>query len=173
MALTHTHKTRRNREAGFTLVEVLCVLALLGLTAGLVVLNLPKPAPPFEQEALGVTTTLNIAAQESVIDGKIRGVDFTTGKLEVLRYDGEWISEHESVFYDIASVELTVEQQEIDLVSRTRSKAKAEEDAEFPPLIYFDATGNVTPFTLFLNGSEESVSVSPNIRGRIIMEPVQ
>jgi len=63
---------RPHKEAGFTLVEVLCVLALLGLTTGLVVLNLPKPAPAFEKEATGVTTLLNLAARESVIDGKSR-----------------------------------------------------------------------------------------------------
>jgi len=118
---------RPHKEAGFTLVEVLCVLALLGLTTGLVVLNLPKPAPAFEKEATGVTTLLNLAARESVIDGKSR-----------------------------------------DLADRT--KAKAKENADLPPLIYFDATGNVTPFTLSLEGRDDSFTLEPNARGRIIME---
>jgi len=69
---------RAHKEAGFTLVEILCVLALLGLTAGLVVLNLPKPAPAFKVEAQNLATLMNVAARQSIIDGKVRGIDLTT-----------------------------------------------------------------------------------------------
>ena len=173
MAVSRLHKVAeglepKDKEAGFTLVEILCVLALLGLTAGLVVLNLPKPAPPFEAEVTGVTTILNLAARESVIDGKSRGVDFTTSGIEILRYEGEWIPEADHAFSNISGLGLTVEQQEIDLVDRTRSKAKENED--LPPLVYFDATGNVTPFTLSFDGRDESLTLAPNARGRIILE---
>jgi len=159
---------RPHKEAGFTLVEVLCVLALLGLTTGLVVLNLPKPAPAFEKEATGVTTLLNLAARESVIDGKSRGVDFTTSGIEIFRYEGEWIAEADHIFGNISGLGLTVDLQDIDLADRT--KAKAKENADLPPLIYFDATGNVTPFTLSLEGRDDSFTLEPNARGRIIME---
>lgn len=156
-----------DKQAGFTLVEVLCVLALLGLTAGLVVLNLPKPAPPFRVEAMGVATILNLAARESVIDGKSRGVDFTTSGVEIFAYDGEWVSEAERDFEHVYGLKLTVERQDIDLVARTKSKEKT----DLPPLIYFDATGNVTPFNMSINGREESYRLAPNARGRIVMEP--
>lgn len=168
MALTRSHKATADKDAGFTLVEILCVLALLGLTAGLVVLNLPKPAPPFKAEVTGVTTLLNLAARESIIDGKSRGVDFTTGGIEILRYDGEWVAEQDHVFSHVSGLGLIVEQQDIDVADRTRSKEKEEED--FPPLIYFDATGNVTPFTLSLNGRDESFTLAPDARGRIVAE---
>jgi len=173
LAVTRLHKLfegvePKDKEAGFTLVEILCVLALLGLTAGLVVLNLPKPAPPFEAEVTGVTTFLNLAARESVIDGKSRGVDFTTSGIEILRYEGEWISEADHVFSHVSGLGLTVDRQDIDLTDRTRAKAK--ETADLPPLIFFDATGNVTPFTLSFDGREESVTLAPDARGRIVLE---
>jgi len=170
LALTPPNKKTEDKEAGFTLVEILCVLVLLGLTAGLVVLNLPKPAPPIQTEISGVTTLLNLAARESVIDGKSRGVDFTTDGLEILRYDGEWVAEHDQAFDHISGLGLTVEEQEIDLIDRTKSKAK--EDEELPPLIYFDSTGNVTPFILSFNGRDESFRLQPDPRGRIVMEMV-
>lgn len=154
-----------DKEAGFTLVEILCVLALLGLTAGLVVLNLPKPAPPFQQEVRGVTTVLNLAGRASIIDGKSRGVDITTGDLEVLLYDGEWISDTQHEFANLHGLSLIVEQQSIDLTARTKLK----ENSVLPPLIYFDATGNVTPFTLSLNGRDESFVLESDARGRITM----
>lgn len=156
------------KEAGFTLVEILCVLALLGLTAGLVVLNLPKPAPPFRAEVQSVTTLLNLAARQSVIDGKSRGVDISNGQLNILEYDGEWVSERQQDFMDVYGLNLTVESQEIDLNARE----KKQEKADLPPLIYFDATGNVTPFRLSLEGREESFTLAPDARGRIVMEPV-
>lgn len=161
MAVGHSHK-----EAGFTLVEILCVLALLGLTAGLVVLNLPKAAPAFKTEVQGVATFLNLAARQSVIDGKSRGIDVTMGQIDILQYDGEWASDQKLDFMNIYSLDLTVEGQLIDLADREKIKEKK----ELPPLIYFDATGNVTPFTLEMSGSEESYKLAPDAGGRVVIE---
>ena len=160
------HIATRHNETGFTLVEILCVLALLGLTAGLVVLNLPKPAPKFRTEVQSVTTLLNLAARQSVIDGKTRGFDVSAGGLDILAYDGEWVSDHQREFTDVSGLDLTVEDQAIDL----RLREKKKEKTALPPLIHFDATGNVTPFTLSLNGREESFTLEPDARGRIVME---
>ena len=41
----------RLRRAGFTLVEVMVVTALIGLAAGAVVMTLPDPRPPVGQQA--------------------------------------------------------------------------------------------------------------------------
>ena len=166
----------KHSEAGFTLVEVLCVIALIGLTAGLVVLNLPKPPPPFETEVEGAASLLNLAARESVIDGKTRGVDFSSSGMEILKYDGAWVSEGQRDFAHVTKLDLTVDQQSIDLVARTRRKQKADkEDSEedLPPLIFFDATGNVTPFTISVRGDDETITLAPNPRGRIVMENAQ
>ena len=165
--------TAKHSEAGFTLVEILCVLALLGLTAGLVVLNLPKPSPPFKAEITGAASLLNLAARESVIDGKTRGVDFTASSLEILKYDGEWVSEFQQDFTYVSGLEVMVDQSDIDLADRAKKKAKAaaRDDAEtLPPLIYFDATGNVTPFIISVRGNDERFTIEPDMRGRIILE---
>lgn len=166
MAVTPFYKRSARNDAGFTLVEVLCVLALLGLTAGLVVLNLPKPAPAFRTEVQSLTTLLNLAARQSVIDGKSRGIDLSTRQISILEYDGEWVEDRQRDFSDIYGLELAVEGQEIDLSVREKKKEKT----DLPPLIYFDATGNVTPFSLSLDGREESYTLSPDARGRIVME---
>lgn len=170
MAIAASHKQAEIcKQAGFTLVEVLCVLALLGLTAGLVVLNLPKPAPKFQTEVKSVTTLLNLAARQSVIDGKSRGIDVSAAHLDILKYNGEWISDRQLTFTDVNGIELVVEGTEVDLNIRDKKKEKT----DLPPLIYFDATGNVTPFSLSLEGREESFKLVPDARGRIVMEAVE
>ncbi len=113
-----------------------------------------------------MTTLLNLAAHESMIDGKSRGIDLTTSQLSILEYDGEWRVAREQDFTDIYGMNLVVEGQSIDLMDREKKKEKK----DLPPLIYFDATGTVTPFTLSLNGPEESVTLAPDARGRIVME---
>lgn len=163
------------QDSGFTLVEVLCVLALLGLTAGLVVLNLPRPTPPLKTEVLGAATLLNLAARQSVIDGKSRGVDFTTEGLEIYRYDGDWVSEEKREFSYISRINISIENQEVDLVGRTKKKEQSEdsEEDDIAPLIHFDATGNVTLFKLSLDGIEESFTLIPDPRGRVVIESLQ
>ncbi len=164
MAIALRNKFKTLKEAGFTLVEVLCVLALLGLTAGLVVLNLPKPPSPMQVEVRTLAATLNLAARESVIDGKVRGVELNASGVEFFRYEGEWISETSRDFLDILSVRLDIEGQEIDL------KARASSTKELVPLIHLDATGNVTPFTISLSGRDQNFLVSPDMRGKINVE---
>ena len=160
--------SKRDGEAGFTLIEVLCVVALLGLTAGLVVVNLPQPDPKFRTEVQGVTTVLNVAARQSIIDGKTRGFEINATQLDVLKYDGEWTADHQSIFTDVSGLNLSVENQEIDLRVRERNKRRA----DLPPLVHFDATGNVTPFTLSLSGDDESFTIEPDEHGRIVMKAI-
>ncbi len=164
MAIAAQKTSRRACDAGFTLVEILCVLALLGLTAGLVVLNLPKPKPPIQSEVQILATTLNVAVRKSVIDGKVRAIDVDVGGIELFLYDGEWESETRRDFSEIARIDLEVEDHRVDLKARAKSKV------ELPPLIQFEPTGNVTPFTLSMSGRGGSFVLSPDLRGNITVE---
>lgn len=136
-------------------------MALLGLTSGLVVLNLPKPAPPIEAEVHAIAMTINLAARESVIDGKVRAIDVSPVGIEIFNYDGEWAAETTRNFVEILSVALDVEGQAIDLKARAKSKT------ELSPLIYLDATGNVTPFTLAVSGRDIDFTLAPDRRGHV------
>ena len=161
------HSHTRQSEAGFTLVEVLCVVALLGLTTGLVALNLPRPAPSAQVEMQAVVTTFNLASRNSVIDGKARAFDVNSAGLELFQYDGEWVSETTRDFNNVSKIVLEVEGERIDLRERERSKK------DLPPLIHLDATGNVTPFTLSVSGRDLDFVLAPNIRGKVemVIEP--
>ena len=82
-------KAKQN-EAGFTLVEILCVLAVLGLTAGLIVLNLPQGEDPFDDRIQTFAAQFNIIQQDSYIDGKTRGLEINTDGFELLQYSEDW-----------------------------------------------------------------------------------
>lgn len=61
---------RLSKEAGFTLVELLVVVFIIALMAGLVVVNLPQPAPPAETHARALSRAFHQAARESIVSGQ-------------------------------------------------------------------------------------------------------
>lgn len=162
----------KQNEAGFTLVEILCVLAVLGLTAGMVVLNLPRGEDPFKAEVQNFATRLNIAARDSAIDGRIRGVEIDSTGYELLEYSGEWTELGSKDWNDVFKVELSIEDQRIDFKDRAKVIAASKEITP-APLIYLDPTGGVTAFKLELQGRETAYQLSTDMRGRITAEPVQ
>ena len=161
----------RHNEAGFTLVEILCVLALLGLTAGLVVLNLPKGEDPFEMRLEKLATQINIAQRDSTIDGKMRGLEVQAEGFDLLQYAGEWEVLRGSDWGDAYKVNLKVENEVIDFKDRAKLLAK-NKDVIPVPLIRFDPTEGVTDFELEIQGPERRFILAPDLRGRIKVEPV-
>lgn len=174
MAVASQHKLKpQTNEAGFTLVEILCVLAVLGLTAGLVVLNLPRGEDPFQAEVQSFATRMNIAARDSAVDGRIRGVEISETGYELFEYSGDWKALGSEDWKDVFNVTLSIEDQTIDFGERSKVLATAEDDVVPAPLLFLDPMGGVTSFELRLEGQEVSYKFSPDRRGRIIAEPVQ
>ena len=62
---------RRRADAGVTLIEILVVLALIGVSAGVVMYALPSAsqARNLNQEAALLTARLNLASERSLING--------------------------------------------------------------------------------------------------------
>lgn len=160
-----------HNEAGFTLVEILCVLAVLGLTAGLVVLNLPKGEDPFEARLEKFATQLNIAQRESTIDGKMRGLEVQAEGFDLLQYSGEWEVLQEQDWGNAYKVALKVEDEIIDFKDRAKL-LKKDEDIIAIPLIRFDPTEGATDFELEIQGPERRFILAPDNRGRVTVEPV-
>ena len=111
-------------------------------------------------------TTLNLAARQSVIDGKPRGMDVSIGRIEILKYDGEWSADYQRDLDTAYGLELRIEDQLVDLKARDKTKEKKTQ----PPLIIFDATGNVTPFSLEISGANDNFILTPNARGQFQIE---
>ena len=164
-------KAKQN-EAGFTLVEILWVLAVLGLTAGLIVLNLPQGDDPFDDRIQTFAAQFNIIQQDSYIDGKTRGLEINTDGFELLQYSEDWSNVTEQSWGDVFNVKLTVEDEIIDFTNRQKILDDAE-DIILPPLIQFNPLEGVTAFELDIQTQSKTYRLSPDIRGKITVGFVQ
>lgn len=83
--------SRRTRANGFTLVELMVVLAILGLAAAAVVLTLPGEERSVRSEADRLAARLAAARDVAVIEGRSVAVNFApSGYGFERRVNGEW-----------------------------------------------------------------------------------
>jgi len=156
----------RQNETGFTLIEILCVLALLGLTTAIVALSIPKEKDPFEIRINSYAAQLNVLQQNSVIDGKIRGMEIDKGGYDILLYSGEWSYLSIEDWGDVFNVTLSVQDENIDFKARKKVLDKAE-DIILPPLVFFDPLEGVTDFDLGIETRDKTYLLSPDDHGVI------
>ena len=79
------------QRAGFTLVELLMVVAIIGLAAGAVVLSVPDPRPSVAAEAERFAARLTRAGEESILTNRPVAVEATPAGYGFSVFDGaEW-----------------------------------------------------------------------------------
>ena len=82
---------RRARRAGFTLVELLMTVAIIGLAAGAVVLAVPDPRPLVSEDAERFAARLSRAREEAVLTNRPVAVEATAAGYGFSSFDGaEW-----------------------------------------------------------------------------------
>ncbi len=155
------------RARGFTLIEILVVLAIIGLLAGMAVLSVGASRSGVEREARRLSATLRLAADESRLQGRVLG----------LRFDSLGYSYHELLPYesrDEPALRLAWSpvgergalaprswpphlEFELKIDGRTVT-AGSSRDALAPQIILLPE-GEFTPFSLKLEGTSEAGTV--------------
>lgn len=144
-------------QAGFTLVEVMVVMLIVGLMAGVVLLNIPPQRDPVFVQGEKLASRLQMVSQTGMIEGRSLGVSFDQGGYSVLKYENnEWrtMARHEFQFDQDPTLTFSRNGAPINLETLRKSGM---------PAIRYDITGIATPFELSL----ETQSAKINLIGHV------
>jgi len=136
-----TSATGNNSAArGFTLVELMVCIAILGLLSAAVVTTLPWSVGAAQTEARRFLARVTLAAQDSVIDGAPRGVTVDGQGYRFFRYRrGQWTPIE-------GRAELAPARWEKDV--KVSGHAAVEANDVIKPGVVFNPTGLATPFSV-------------------------
>ena len=136
------------REAGFSLIEMLVVLAVVSLAAGLAVVSAPGPSGQLAQET----------------DRFIRGL---VGARDVALIENRTVTvEISEAGYAVRVASRTGPMREIETTPWHARTTVAAADGRLPAVVMFDPTGLTEPasFELFSEGAKDGVVVDPSGR---------
>ena len=151
-----------DKETGFTLVEVLAVLIIIGLMSSIVILSIPTPKSALEKQTQVMVGSLNELAQNSIINGRVSAAGFSQSGYTLYEYDqDEW--------QELAS-------DEWDAGYRLQYK-RADTRLDLPktssPSILFQPTGLSTPFELAMSNNDIAYTLMTTGDGRIVLQKNQ
>lgn len=160
---------RTDREAGFSLVETMVTVAIVGLMASLVVLSLVSRPAPAEREAERLLARLIEAGESAVVTGETVG--FTpepdgSGYLFLVHRGGTWrdLPDHPALAPHTlpAGVRVFAE----------GARERGREPGAPVPLFWFDPTGFDEPFTLLMQDSARDIEISRDGSGTLSLQAI-
>lgn len=139
---------RPTSDAGFSLLEVLAVLVIIGLMSAAVVLSMRPPENETSSFRDELVLRLNQTAKESIYTGRAHALSVSQGGLHVMRYTNrEWVIVRELPAEGFISMRLQIEDEFIELPEK------------IAPLILFEPTGDITDFQLNVRGFEQDINL--------------
>ncbi len=151
--------TPRDKQAGFTLVEILTVLVIIGLMASAVVMTLPREKPAIYAQSEALVTVLNGAAQNSLITGRPHALAMSKTAFAIYDFqDGEWLEVKSLPRPDGVKAELRKNNLAIKLTD------------DLVPVAVFEPTGLATPFELVLSDFDREEILVSSGDGRVTLQ---
>lgn len=170
---------RKCLEQGFTLLEMMLVVVLIGLTVGFVNLNLsPDAKDVLEREANRIVALLKQLQDESVISGKPMAMELNELDQEyfflVPGKDG-WIPLVDDELFRTRSIARSVNARlEVEgFIQQNSDDLLGGEAAIVNPRLIVDPEGGVTRFVLHLAVEKSAVTVTLNERAQFVLKRVE
>ncbi|MGY4534788.1 general secretion pathway protein H [Pseudomonas sp. TE3786] len=145
---------RARAQTGFTLIEIMVVLVILGTLIGLAVLStgIAGPSRELRNEAERLTGLIGVLADEAVLDNREYGLWFDASSYQVLRYDSvtsKWQAvdktPHALPVWAVLTLEL--EGSALKLPS-PNGDDEGQKGAERSPQLLILSSGELSPFRL-------------------------
>jgi general secretion pathway protein H len=154
---------------GFTLLEVLVVMLIIGIVLSFAMLSLNGDKHELENEAQRLQALIALTGQEAVLQSKELAMQFSDDGYVFEAYDGEKWQPLEN--------DETLRQRTLpdDLVLEYRAEGDSmtlggddDDGKKAPPRIYFLSSGEVSPFELTLRrrGGSEVYTLTGDLRGK-------
>lgn len=146
-----------SKTGGFTLVELLTVLVIIGLMSSAVVMTLPREKSAVLIEAKTLHRSLNIAAQESLLSGHTHALAVSETGYEIREAFGDsWTVQRQSDWPDGTRVDFT------------RNEARLDLPKTFVPLVMFEPTGGATIFEMTLSDLDHTITLESRGDGKVM-----
>ena len=155
-------------KAGFTLIELVMSLFILGLVTSAVVWTLPDTRPLVVEEAVRLAAKLNAAQDESIVSGETIGVAFKGHSYAFYRYRaGAWIAVMDSPVLAVRELDAAVQ-----LLPNGGSRVGEaglfnDGPTQSGPTVYFSPVGVPPVFAVTLSGQSGSAHVRSTAQGGI------
>ena len=135
-------------EAGFTLLEMMMVLLIIGLMSTGVLLVIPDKKPEAQNYVENLVRRLNQAAQNSMISGQPAGLGLTRDGYTLYSYDNEiWAAVHSQDWPENTNLRYEKDNRRLELPK------------EALPVILFEPTGQSDIFALSLSQADRQFSL--------------
>ncbi|MEM8988539.1 MAG: type II secretion system minor pseudopilin GspH [Pseudomonadota bacterium] len=163
MAITAVHK--RVKTAGFTLIEVMAVVFIMGLMAGVVVLSMPREDTTLKDAARRFAADVKHAADESIVGGRTVGLSVDDRGYAFYLYEaGDWRAADVRRAWP-QGVDVTYD----DEIEGTPAGRRADEGRPSAPSLRFSPTGEATPFEVIFGRGGAEIRVGADANGDIHM----
>jgi general secretion pathway protein H len=146
-------RVRPPRQAGFTLIEIMVVLVILGTLIGLAVLStgIAGPSRELRNEAERLSGLIGVLADEAVLDNREYGLWFDAASYQVLRYDSakaNWQAVDRTPHQLPAWAVLTLELEGAAMKLPSANAEENEKTSERSPQVLILSSGELSPFRL-------------------------
>jgi general secretion pathway protein H len=159
----------RVRRHGYTLIELLTVIAIIGIIASLLVISIKNAErnKTFEAWLRTLDTVIDYAQDAAILSNKPFGIQFNTSELRFLKKTNSvWQVYARKPLEPIFFPENAVNQLYINGVNVHKGIIYD----GISPDVLIDALGTMTPFELQLIGEKEKLTVQYNIAGEMTYE---